>query len=155
MAILFCIIMKEIGIHELYARNPEASARQLWGREVDPHTRRGFLRSMGLAAMTGALLGFLRYNRKGRLRPSSVTPLQQADTEEEVTVELEQDSHLIVVAIGEGSNLRKGWGRSPVPIMPPVAFTNPIYVDVDGNGFQASGDTLGHPLLVAPEEPEP
>ena len=75
--------------------------------------------------------------------------------EEEVTVELEQDSHLIVVAIGEGSNLRKGWGRSPVPIMPPVAFTNPIYVDVDGNGFQASGDTLGHPLLVAPEEPEP
>lgn len=47
--------MTEIGIHELYARDPEAADRVLWGREVNPHTRRGFLRSMGLAAMAGAL----------------------------------------------------------------------------------------------------
>jgi hypothetical protein len=33
--------------------------------------------------------------------------------------------------------------------MRPVAFTNPIYVDVDGKGFQPNGDTLGRPLLVA------
>jgi hypothetical protein len=35
--------------------------------------------------------------------------------------------------------------------MHPLAFTNPIYVDVDHNGFKANGDTLGHPLLVTPK----
>ena len=28
------------------------------------------------------------------------------------------------------------------------AYHNPIYVDVDGNGFQANGDTLGWELPV-------
>jgi hypothetical protein len=30
--------------------------------------------------------------------------------------------------------------------MPPIAFSNPIFVDVDHDGFRADGDTLGHPL---------
>ena len=34
--------------------------------------------------------------------------------------------------------------------MHPVAYTNPIFVDVDGQGFKPNGDNLGHPLLVAP-----
>jgi hypothetical protein len=33
--------------------------------------------------------------------------------------------------------------------MHPIAYTNPIYVDVDGKGFEPNGDTLGHPLPVA------
>ena len=69
--------------------------------------------------------------------------------EEFIQVELSQDAHLIVVATGESSKLRKGWGRASQGGMRPVAFTNPIYADVDGNGFQANGDKLGHPLLVA------
>jgi hypothetical protein len=32
--------------------------------------------------------------------------------------------------------------------MHPVAFTNPIYVDVDRNGFHANGDTLRYPLMT-------
>ena len=64
-------------------------------------------------------------------------------------MELERDAHLIVVATGENSNLEKGWGRSSESQMHPVAFTNPIYVDSDGNGFEPNGDTLDHPLLVA------
>ena len=68
---------------------------------------------------------------------------------EEIRVELERDAHLIVVATGEDSDLEKGWGRSSESKMHPVAYTNPIYVDTDGNGFQANGDTLDHPLLVA------
>jgi hypothetical protein len=56
-----------------------------------------------------------------------------------------------VVAIGEKSDLSKGWGRSVESAMHPVAFTNPIYVDIDNNGFKANGDTLGHPLLVTPK----
>ncbi|MEY3608834.1 MAG: hypothetical protein RLZZ447_1622, partial [Verrucomicrobiota bacterium] len=27
------------------------------------------------------------------------------------------------------------------------AYHNPIYVDVDGGGFKANGDTLGWPIL--------
>jgi hypothetical protein len=66
-------------------------------------------------------------------------------------VKLREDAHLIVVAIGEKSNLSKGWGQSWAAAMHPLAFTNPIYVDVDHNGFKANGDTLGHPLLVTPK----
>jgi hypothetical protein len=35
------------------------------------------------------------------------------------------------------------WGKQH-----PTAVSNPIFVDVDGNGFQANGDILGHPLPV-------
>lgn len=69
--------------------------------------------------------------------------------EQTVRVLLQRDEHLIVAAIGEHSDLGKGWGRSPYGRMRPVAFTNPIYVDVDRDGFKANGDTLGHPLMTA------
>ncbi len=69
--------------------------------------------------------------------------------DETIRVMLQQDAHLIVVGIGENSTLEKGWGRARQSIHHPVAYTNPIYVDVDHNGFQASGDTLGHPLMTA------
>ena len=69
--------------------------------------------------------------------------------DQRIRVDLPRDAHLIVVATSDTSTLEKGWGRSSESRMHPVAFTNPIYVDVDGNGFQANGDTLGHPLLTA------
>jgi hypothetical protein len=68
--------------------------------------------------------------------------------DETLRVKLQQDAHLIVVATGEQSDLKKGWGRNPYGNLRPVAYTNPIFVDVDRNGFQANGDTLGHPLLA-------
>lgn len=45
-----------IGITEFYALDPEEADRQLWGREPDPVTRRGFLRTGALAFM-GMVLG--------------------------------------------------------------------------------------------------
>lgn len=69
--------------------------------------------------------------------------------QETVHVALQRDEHLIVVATGEGTDLGKLWGRSPYGRMRPVAYTNPIYVDVDRDGFKANGDTLGHPLMTA------
>ena len=66
-------------------------------------------------------------------------------------VALQEDAHLIVVATGEKSDLSKGWGRSVESTMHPLAYTNPIYVDIDHNGFKANGDTLGYPLLVTPK----
>jgi hypothetical protein len=69
--------------------------------------------------------------------------------DETLTVRMQEDTHLIVVAVGEGGTLEKGWGRSWEGGMHPMAYTNPIYVDVDGKGFQANGDVLGQPLLTA------
>ena len=66
--------------------------------------------------------------------------------EETVRVHLQEDAHLIVAAVGEGSDLSKGWGRNPQGQMQPTAYTNPIYVDTGHDGFQANGDTLGYPL---------
>ena len=71
------------------------------------------------------------------------------DFDETVRVELQQDAHLIVVAIGEGSTIEKGWGLNPYGRMHPVAYTNPIFVDTDRDGFEANGDTLGHPLMTS------
>lgn len=70
--------------------------------------------------------------------------------EETIRVTLQQDAHLIVVAIGEESDIKLGWGRNPYGEMHPVAYTNPIFVDVDRDGFEANGDTLGHPLMTSP-----
>ena len=73
--------------------------------------------------------------------------------EETIRVNLQEDAHLIVVATGEETDLSKGWGRAGPAPMHPVAYNNPIFVDVDGQGFKPNGDNLGHPLLVAPRRP--
>jgi hypothetical protein len=61
---------------------------------------------------------------------------------------LDQDAHLIVVAIGEKHTLLTGFGSSGQSKLQPVAYNNPIFVDVDGGGFQPNGDTLGYDLPV-------
>ena len=72
--------------------------------------------------------------------------------DETIRVALQQDAHLIVVATGENTTLELGWGRAPQGRGRPVAYTNPIFVDVDRNGFEANGDNLGHPLMTTPGE---
>ena len=71
-----------------------------------------------------------------------------------LSVELKEDSHLIVVAVGENFDLKTGYGTSDQALMQPCAYHNPIFVDVDGNGFQANGDTLGFPLPTQKMKPE-
>ena len=46
-------------------------------------------------------------------------------------------------------------GGAPYGDMHPIAYTNPIFVDVDNNGWRSNGDTLGHPLLVTPKPAPP
>ncbi len=89
-------------------------------------------------------LNFRKAKNPGMFREGTVS------FEETVRVTLQQDAHLIVVAIGEGSNIEQGWGLNPYGEMHPVAYTNPIFVDVDRDGFEANGDTLGHPLMTSP-----
>ena len=58
----------KVGIHQLYADDPQDADRKLWGREADGISRRGFLRNSGLVAMTAALgasIPFARYMPAG------------------------------------------------------------------------------------------
>lgn len=59
----------------------------------------------------------------------------------------EGDSHVIVLAGHSvqtvGPVFGPDWGKQH-----PTAMTNPVFVDVDGDGFRANRDTLGHPLPV-------
>lgn len=61
--------------------------------------------------------------------------------EQEIPLNLERDTHVIVVAIGEQSKLGPVMGPEHAADLP-VAVSNPIFVDVDGGGFKANGDTL-------------
>jgi hypothetical protein len=62
-----------------------------------------------------------------------------------MALELTTDAHIIVATIGEGMSIGRvmgpQWGSQP-----PCAVANPIFVDVDGNGFHANGDLLDVPI---------
>ena len=45
--------------------------------------------------------------------------------DETVRVELQQDAHLIVVAVGEHADLSKGWGKNPQGAMHPPPTRTP------------------------------
>jgi len=64
----------ERGIHEIYASEPETADATVWGREVDPVTRRGFFRKAGLSAMTAALGAEIVFSDKmpGGLIPAAL-----------------------------------------------------------------------------------
>ena len=47
---------KRVGLRELYSKDPVEADRQLWGRETEPNSRRGFLKK-GALAMMGMVLG--------------------------------------------------------------------------------------------------
>ena len=65
--------------------------------------------------------------------------------EQTIPLNIAADAHVIVVAIGEQSTTGPVMG---VAADVPLAISNPIYVDVDGNGFTPNGDTLGYDLPV-------
>ncbi|MGI8605269.1 MAG: CehA/McbA family metallohydrolase [Verrucomicrobiales bacterium] len=66
-----------------------------------------------------------------------------------IPVKLSQDAHVIVVAVGEHHDLKACYGTSAQGTLRPIAYQNPIYVDVDGNGWTPNKDTLGHDLPIA------
>lgn len=74
--------------------------------------------------------------------------------EKTLGVPLTEDAHLIVVAMGEQEDLRVGFGGSTQGRWKPCAYHNPIYVDVDGDGWRPNGDTLGWELPVRRIDPD-
>ncbi|MDF1814196.1 MAG: CehA/McbA family metallohydrolase [Verrucomicrobiales bacterium] len=68
--------------------------------------------------------------------------------DESLSIELREDTHIIVVAAGENGDLISWFGTSSQGGIRPCAYNNPIFIDIDGNGFQPNGDTLGFELPV-------
>jgi hypothetical protein len=68
--------------------------------------------------------------------------------DQNLSLDLSEDAHIIVVAIGENHTLKTGFGSSSQSNNRPVAYNNPIFIDVDGNGFEPNYDTLGFDLPV-------
>ena len=81
-------------------------------------------------------LNFTRRSSPGRFSDATVK------FDQEIPLRLERDSQVIVVAIGEGSRLGAVMGPEHADDRP-VAVSNPIFVDVDGDGFKPNGDPLG------------
>jgi DMSO/TMAO reductase YedYZ molybdopterin-dependent catalytic subunit len=66
--------VQEVGIHEAYANDPAKADLELFGREVDPETRRGFLKKsalMAMAAVVGSNIPFAQ-NMPGGLIPAAL-----------------------------------------------------------------------------------
>lgn len=74
---------KKRGIHELYAEDPVAADEKLWGRKSDPITRRGFLTTGSLVAMSAAVGASIPF---AHLMPRGLIPaaLAQSDTPFEI-----------------------------------------------------------------------
>ena len=79
------------GIHRLYAEDPPTADRQIWGRKVDPVSRRGFLRGSGLAAMSAAVGASIPFANQ---MPAGMIPAALAQSDE--PFELPGKSGLIV-----------------------------------------------------------
>lgn len=65
--------------------------------------------------------------------------------ERELQLELNSDAHVIIVAGNSDGSLSPVFGTEGAKSKP-AALTNPIFVDVNGDGFEANKDTLDHPL---------
>ncbi len=65
------------GIHRLYAEDPVEADRRIWGRQVDPVSRRGFLRGSGLAAMSAAVGASIPF---AHLMPGGLIPAALAQS---------------------------------------------------------------------------
>ena len=61
-----------------------------------------------------------------------------------ISLNLDADAHLIVIAVGENSTLGAVMGPFEGKHHP-MAVSNPIFIDVDGGGFKANRDMLGSP----------
>ncbi len=67
------------GIHELYSTQPQRADLELWGRETDPLTRRGFLKGSGYAAMSTALGAAIPF---ASLMPGGLIPAALAQSDQ-------------------------------------------------------------------------
>ena len=74
---------RERGLRELYESDPEKADTELWDRVPESHSRRGFLKNSGLAALTLALSAPIPFFRN---MPNGLIPVALAETEDEFEI---------------------------------------------------------------------
>jgi DMSO/TMAO reductase YedYZ molybdopterin-dependent catalytic subunit len=74
---------KEMGLHEAYLNDPEKADLDIWGREVDPISRRGFLKKSALTAMVAAVGSNIPFADK---MPGGLVPVALAEKGKEFSV---------------------------------------------------------------------
>ena len=81
------------------------------------------------------------YNFRRRVSPEmfNTSPVR---FDQKITLHLKEDTHVVVATIGEQSTLGPVMGPDHEQDRP-VAVSNPIFVDVNGDGFSPNGDLLG------------
>lgn len=122
--------------------SPEAAAPRLWIRVQCPNW---FDINRVQVFANGRPLEQFNFTRKTHADAFSE---EHVRFEQEIELpKFEQDTHIIVATIGEGLTLGPVMGTDRGKL-PPVAVTNPIFVDTDGSGFQANGDDLGVPFML-------
>jgi hypothetical protein len=75
------------------------------------------------------------YNFTRRTHPSMFSD-QVVRFDQRIPITVASDAHLVVAVIGEGLELGRVMGAE-FGKTPPVAASNPIYLDIEGDGFQA------------------
>lgn len=124
---------KTVGIHELYRKNPQEADKQLWGREVDPGTRRGFLKNSGLAAMMTFIGSSIPFASK---MPGGLIPAAMADTSEAFGIDGKEGLRIL--------NDRPINAETP-PHLLDDDLTPAKYFFVRNNGIPPALDSIGDP----------
>ena len=110
----------------------------------------GFNCGCACSALTGSDIDRVQVLLNGRSSPElnftrSSHPLlftqEVVQFEKEIELQLKQDTHIIVATIGEESTLGPVMGPTHGADQP-VAISNPIFIDVDGQGFEPNRDPL-------------
>jgi DMSO/TMAO reductase YedYZ molybdopterin-dependent catalytic subunit len=120
-----------LGIHALYQRNPEQADRQLWGREVDPVSRRGFIKNGGLAAMAAVLGATIPFAHR---MPGGLIPAALADSDEAFTIAGKEGLKIL--------NDRPINAETP-PHLLDEEFTSAKHFFVRNNGIPPAPETIG------------
>jgi len=74
---------KKTGLHELYATDSTVADELVWGRKVDPVSRRGFIRGSGLAAMSVAVGASIPF---AHLMPGGLIPAALAQSDQPFSI---------------------------------------------------------------------
>lgn len=100
------------------------------------------------AASNGGLFKRHEYRLKEHAKGIHILTTLRNESTQVRTQALNDRWTTFVVATHEGMDLSTGYGTSDQSKLHPCAYNNPIFVDVNGGGFQANGDMLGYPLGV-------
>ncbi len=90
--------------------------------------------------LNGRMAKELNFTRRSQPEMFPATSVMRFN--ETIEIELKEDTHMIVATIGEDLQIGPVQGERRGADAP-TAVANPVFVDIDGNGFQFNNDNLG------------